>query len=88
MIVFKLIFAGLTAYGVWTGLNGAAILAGFMVGFVYYSEARLRKQENEYRRSPRSAITVPDTLDLLDHKACASSESSFPSQISKPDSES
>jgi hypothetical protein len=88
MIVFKLIFAGLTAYGIWIGLYGAALLSLLMLGFVYYSEAMMHRQENNYRRSPRSAVTVPDTLDLLDHKACACSESSFPSQISKPDSES
>jgi hypothetical protein len=70
MKFFVLLFLGMFLYGVVVGKLGGALIALFCAGFAYWAHKELCRQDRAYCNSPQSAVTPPDTTELLNEHGC------------------
>ncbi len=71
MKLLKLIFLAMAGYGFAMGMNGAALLALFMVVFTHWGEWVMDAHDAAWAADPRNAKRIQGpTSDALDEHEC------------------
>lgn len=76
--ILRWIFLCMFAYGVWSGMLGAGLLALGMWAFVCYAEGVFAAHDKAFAADPRNARTAQaSTSDVLEEHDCECTRSKF-----------